>query len=102
MAQRRRQDAPGAWHHVYSRGMARRTVFESRRDIRHFLCRLALEVRRGTLEVHAYCFLTTHVHLLVRSPKRRDLGARRTKLDPGRASLRSQRGWGTRGWGRTS
>lgn len=69
MAQRRRQDAPGAWHHVYSRGMARRTVFESRRDIRHFLCRLALEVRRGTLELHAYCFLTTHVHLLVRSPK---------------------------------
>jgi hypothetical protein len=49
--------------------MARRTVFERVRDIRILLCLLALEVRRGTLEVIAFCFLTTHVHLVLRSPK---------------------------------
>ena len=33
-----------------------------------FLSLLAREVRRETLEIHAWCVLTTHYHLLVRSP----------------------------------
>jgi len=37
-------------------------------DIRYFLSRLAREVRRGRLELHAWCLLSTHYHLLVRSP----------------------------------
>ena len=64
-----RGDAPGVWHHVMNRGLARRTVFESERDIRYFLSRLARSVRAGLLEVHAYCVLTTHFHLMVRSPR---------------------------------
>jgi REP element-mobilizing transposase RayT len=52
-----------------NRGIARRTVFEDVRDIRYFLSCLAREVRAGTLEVHAYSILTTHFHLLVRSPE---------------------------------
>ena len=51
-----------------NRGIARRTLFESRDDIRFFLSRLARAVRRRSLEVHAFCVLTTHFHLLVRSP----------------------------------
>ena len=38
----------------------------TRRDIPLFPCLLALEVRRGALEVYALAFLTTHVHLLAR------------------------------------
>ena len=68
MARKPRQDEPGSWHHVFNRGLSRRTVFELRSDVRYFLSRLAREVRRGAIEVHAYCFLTTHFHLLVRSP----------------------------------
>jgi REP element-mobilizing transposase RayT len=67
MARHPRLDAPGTWHHVMNRGIARRTLFESRADIRTFLARLALEVRAGRIEVHAFCILTTHFHLLVRS-----------------------------------
>ena len=67
MARRPRQDHPGSWHHVFARGLAHRTVFESERDIRVFKCLLALEVRRGTLEVHCRVFVTTHVHMLLRS-----------------------------------
>jgi REP element-mobilizing transposase RayT len=63
-----RNDTVGAWHHVMNRGLARRTLFENDRDIRYFLSRLALAVRAGCIEVHAYCFLTTHFHLLLRSP----------------------------------
>jgi hypothetical protein len=62
-------DGPDTWHHVLNRGLAKRTLFESRRDIRLFLSRLALEVRAGRIEIHAYCVLTTHFHLLVRSPE---------------------------------
>lgn len=67
MARRARIDSPGMWHHVMNRGVARRTLFESNNDIRVFLSRIALEVRARRLEVHAFCILTTHFHLLVRS-----------------------------------
>jgi REP element-mobilizing transposase RayT len=64
-----RADRPGKWHHVMNRGIARRTMFESERDIRFFLSRLARLVRDGLIEVHAFCILTTHFHMLVRSPR---------------------------------
>jgi REP element-mobilizing transposase RayT len=64
-----RNDTPGAWHHVMNRGIAHRAAFESRRDIRKFLSLIAREVRKGSLEIHAFCVLGTHYHLLVRSPR---------------------------------
>jgi REP element-mobilizing transposase RayT len=51
-----------------NRGIARRTLFEGREDIRFFLSRLARSVRAAQLEVHAFSVMTTHFHLLVRSP----------------------------------
>jgi REP element-mobilizing transposase RayT len=68
MPRRPRSDEPGAWHHVFNRGLARRTLFECDRDIRKFLALFARTVRAGRIEVHAYCVLTTHFHFLVRSP----------------------------------
>jgi hypothetical protein len=62
-----RCDGAGVWHHVMNRGIAKRTVFESRRDIRYFLSRVARAVRSGWIEVHSYSVLTTHFHMLVRS-----------------------------------
>jgi REP element-mobilizing transposase RayT len=69
MARRPRGDFPGSWHHVVNRAIAKRPYFEARSDQRYFLARLADEVRVGRIEVHAYCLMTTHFHLLVRSPK---------------------------------
>jgi REP element-mobilizing transposase RayT len=69
MPRKRRFDEAGAWHHIVNRGLARRPVFENRVDARYFLSRLAYAVRRGELEVHAFCLMTTHFHLLVRSPR---------------------------------
>jgi REP element-mobilizing transposase RayT len=65
---RLRFDEPGTWHHVINRGVARRTVFEGEGDIRFFLAELARAAHRGEIEVHAYAILSTHFHLLVRSP----------------------------------
>lgn len=67
MPRRRRFDAPGLLHHVMNRGIARRTVFESRRDMRVFLYLLAREVRAGRIELLAFAILPTHFHLLLRS-----------------------------------
>ena len=52
-----------------NRGIARRTVFEDRDCVRYFLSRLARVARGGDLEVHSFVCLTTHFHLLVRSPR---------------------------------
>ncbi len=63
-----------------NRGLARRTVFESREDFRMFLACMAQAVRRGGIEIHAYCLMSTHFHLLVRSPCERLFDAlRRTQ-----------------------
>lgn len=69
MARRIRSDPTGGWHHVMNRGIARRPVFENRTDVRYFLACLARAVRNGWIEVHAYCVMTTHFHLLVCSPE---------------------------------
>ena len=51
-----------------NRGIARRAIFEDLACVRYFSSRLAREVRRGELEVHAFVFMTTHYHMLLRSP----------------------------------
>jgi REP element-mobilizing transposase RayT len=68
MPRRRRVVEPDSWHHVSNRSIARRPLFETARDVRYFLSRLAREVRRGRIEVHAYSVMTTHFHMLVRCP----------------------------------
>jgi REP element-mobilizing transposase RayT len=69
MGRNGRGDEPGSWHHVMNRGIARRTVFETREDVRYFLSRIAHAVRRQEVEIHAFCVMTTHFHLLARSPE---------------------------------
>ncbi|MHC4410410.1 MAG: transposase [Planctomycetota bacterium] len=67
MPRRRREDFPGAWFHVTNRGIAKRTMFERRHDVRYFLSRVARMVHVGLIELHSYSLLTTHFHLLLRS-----------------------------------
>lgn len=81
MPRRTRRDEPGAWHHVFNRGIARRTLFETARDIRMFLAALAWRVHAGDIEIHAYAILTTHFHLLVRSPRGRLSPAMQRSMD---------------------
>lgn len=59
----------GAWHHVMNRGLAQRTVIENKEDARFFLAQMAKAVSRGLVEVHVFCLMTTHFHMLVRSPR---------------------------------
>ncbi len=60
MPRRKRDDEPGAWLHVANRAIGRRVLFEDAPDVRFFLSCVAREVRRGTIEVHSFCIMTTH------------------------------------------
>ena len=62
-----RADFPGAWHHVMNRGADHRDIFEHAADCDAFLKALAEAAERSALEVHAYCLMTNHFHLLLRS-----------------------------------
>ena len=81
MPRRLRRDEPGLLHHVMSRGIARRAIFETRRDVRFFLACLAKQVRAGDLEILVLSVMTTHFHLLVRSPRGRLSRAMQRALD---------------------
>ena len=67
MARRPRFDGPGALHHIVNRGLAKRPIFHGAEEVRYFLSRIALAVRRGEIEVLAFVFIPNHFHLLART-----------------------------------
>ncbi len=67
MPRQPRLDAPGALHHVMGRGVERTNIFRIDRDRDDFLNRLANQCTEGNLIVYAWCLLSNHFHLLVRT-----------------------------------
>jgi putative transposase len=65
MPRPKRTDDAGAWHHVMNRGAGKRDIFFDERDRDLFLS--ALADANDKIEIHAYCLMTNHYHLLVRS-----------------------------------
>ena len=62
-----REDHPDKDWLITNRGLAKRAVFERRQDVERFYAALAKVVAMGLVEIHAFVFLTTHFHLLLRS-----------------------------------
>ncbi len=60
---------PGAWHHVMNRGGGYRTIFNDDHQCCVFLELLADLNRMFRLEIHAYCLMDNHYHLLVHTPE---------------------------------
>ena len=58
---------PGAWHHVVNRGADRQSVFRDGFDNTRFLELLGFLAQRHDIEVHAFCLMGNHFHLLVRT-----------------------------------
>ena len=62
-----RLDHPSALHHVIARGIERRPIFCSDIDRRDFLGRLAQLAPTLDTPIYAWCLMSNHCHLLVRS-----------------------------------
>ena len=63
-----RIEFPGAWYHVTSRGAGRKSIFR-KPEHRQLFCDLLGQTRiLFKWEVHAYCLMDNHYHLLVRTP----------------------------------
>jgi REP element-mobilizing transposase RayT len=68
MARGLRLQVPGGIYHVTTRGVARLPIFRNDDDRRCLLALLGDVVDRYEWSCHAYCLMTTHYHLLVRTP----------------------------------
>ena len=68
MSRATRIEFEGACYHVMSRGVARMPTFRDDEDRRSFLEIVGDLVGRGALEVHAFCLMPNHYHLLVGTP----------------------------------
>lgn len=70
MPRQPRIDAPGAVHHVWTRGIEKRSIFlddEDRDDLVARFCRVLPESQAGCL---AWALLSNHIHLVVRTGDR--------------------------------
>lgn len=59
---------PGAWHHIMDRGSRKNDIFHSTEDYYLFLGLLGEYFQKHNIELHAYCLMTNHYHLLVHTP----------------------------------
>ena len=59
---------PGAWHHVMNRGLGRQNIFKGNDDYNSFLSILDELTTKFNVELHAYCLMTNHYHLLMYTP----------------------------------
>lgn len=68
MTREHRRDFENAFHHVMNRAGARRKAFVNSKHDQAFLEAIERVVKRDGIEVHAYCLMGNHFHLLVRTP----------------------------------
>lgn len=66
MARKLRQNPHGPWHHVTNRGARCQAIFLDDVDRENFLHVLSMTCKRFDVEVHAYCLMGDHYHLLLR------------------------------------
>lgn len=59
----------GAYYHVMNRGRGRQRVFHGQAYYQAFLQGLKETQQRFGLEIHAYCLMSNHYHLLISTPR---------------------------------
>lgn len=68
MARPLRIEYPGAWYHVMNRGLAKQTIFYDAEYYQLFLNLLAEAHERYQIQIHAFCLMKNHYHLLIHTP----------------------------------
>ena len=66
MARPLRVEYENAFYHVMNRGRGRENIFLSARDYKQFLYCIEAAAERFNCEIHAYCLMTNHYHILIK------------------------------------
>ena len=69
MARKLRVEYPGAIYHVLNRGDRREAIFHDEADRQSFLGTLGEACLKTGWQVHAYCLMSNHFHLVVETPQ---------------------------------
>ena len=69
MARKLRLEYPGAIYHVMNRGDRREPIFQDDKDRRLFLETLGEACAKADWQVHAYCLMNNHFHLVLETPQ---------------------------------
>ena len=69
MARKLRIEYPGAIYHVMNRGDRQEPIFEDDADRERFLETLAAACLKTGWQVHAYCLMCNHFHLVLETPQ---------------------------------
>ena len=69
MARKLRVQYPGAIYHVLNRGDRREPIFKDDADRQRFLGTLGETCLKTGWQVHAYCLMANHFHLVVETPQ---------------------------------
>ena len=69
MPRQLRVEYPGAMYHVMSRGDRREDIFLNDVDRQDFIKTLAEACKKTGWEVHAYCLMRNHYHLVLETPE---------------------------------
>jgi REP element-mobilizing transposase RayT len=64
-----RIEYPGAIYHVMNRGDRREDIFKDEEDRRRFLAALGEACAKTGWQVHAYCLMRNHFHLVMETPQ---------------------------------
>ena len=63
-----RIEYPGAMYHVLNRGDQREDIFLDDEDRQKFLATLEQACRKTEWQLHAYCLMRNHFHLVIETP----------------------------------
>jgi putative transposase len=69
MARKLRVEYPGAIYHVINRGDRRELIFREDRDRELFLKTLAETCEKAGWQIHAYCLMPNHFHMVIETPE---------------------------------
>ena len=69
MSRQLRLEYPGAIYHVMNRGNQRNKIFRNDGDRELFLSALEEACRKTGWQVHAFCLMDNHFHLVVETPE---------------------------------
>ncbi len=69
MSRGNRVTYPGAWYHIFNRGISRKTIYFNEIHYNFFITLLEHISSKYHVEIHSFCLMKNHYHLLMCTPR---------------------------------